>query len=284
MSRVQLALNVDDIDEAVAFYSKLFGTEPAKAARLRELRHRRAAAEAHPDGEPGQGGSLEPPRHRSSRTPTPSTPSRPGWPRPAWPRSRSGTRPAATPGRTSSGSRAPPTASGGRSTPSWRTARPSGARTASSAGTRSRPSWTPPGRGGHASACGGRSAGEDAAPPCLLQLTGKRAGPGGDKLLLIAYTPPGPAGAYAERGPVFIHAERCGGYLTSDQYPPELAGRQQVVRAYDQQGRIADGVLAADGKQAAVVIAELLARPEVELVHLRNVGYGCYNFSVRATG
>jgi catechol 2,3-dioxygenase-like lactoylglutathione lyase family enzyme len=30
MSRVQLALNVDDLDEAVAFYSKLFGTEPAK--------------------------------------------------------------------------------------------------------------------------------------------------------------------------------------------------------------------------------------------------------------
>jgi catechol 2,3-dioxygenase-like lactoylglutathione lyase family enzyme len=30
MSRVQLALNVSDVDEAVAFYSKLFGTEPAK--------------------------------------------------------------------------------------------------------------------------------------------------------------------------------------------------------------------------------------------------------------
>ena len=30
MSRVQLALNVADIDEAVAFYEKLFGTEPAK--------------------------------------------------------------------------------------------------------------------------------------------------------------------------------------------------------------------------------------------------------------
>jgi catechol 2,3-dioxygenase-like lactoylglutathione lyase family enzyme len=29
-SRLQLALNVDDIDQAVAFYSKLFGTEPAK--------------------------------------------------------------------------------------------------------------------------------------------------------------------------------------------------------------------------------------------------------------
>ncbi|BCK54793.1 ArsI/CadI family heavy metal resistance metalloenzyme [Nocardia wallacei] len=30
MSRVQLALNVDDLDQAVAFYSTLFGTEPAK--------------------------------------------------------------------------------------------------------------------------------------------------------------------------------------------------------------------------------------------------------------
>jgi catechol 2,3-dioxygenase-like lactoylglutathione lyase family enzyme len=30
MSRVQLALNVSDIDSAVDFYTKLFGTEPAK--------------------------------------------------------------------------------------------------------------------------------------------------------------------------------------------------------------------------------------------------------------
>jgi len=30
MSRVQLALNVPDLDAAVAFYSTLFGTEPAK--------------------------------------------------------------------------------------------------------------------------------------------------------------------------------------------------------------------------------------------------------------
>src|SRR3954453_22075057 len=30
MSRVQLALNVNDVDEAVEFYSRLFGAEPAK--------------------------------------------------------------------------------------------------------------------------------------------------------------------------------------------------------------------------------------------------------------
>ena len=33
MNRIQLALNVDDVDAAVAFYSKLFDAEPAKRRR-----------------------------------------------------------------------------------------------------------------------------------------------------------------------------------------------------------------------------------------------------------
>jgi hypothetical protein len=103
----------------------------------------------------------------------------------------------------------------------------------------------------------------------------------GEGVLLIAYTPPGTRGAYAERGPVFIHAERCGGYLAPDRYPPALSHRQQVVRAYDRDGRIADGVLVSNGEHATAVIGELLGRTDVALVHLRNVGYGCYNFAVR---
>jgi hypothetical protein len=103
----------------------------------------------------------------------------------------------------------------------------------------------------------------------------------GERVMLIAYTPPGTAGAYAEHGPVFVYADPGEGYPTPRRYPPGLRHRMQVVRAYDRQGRIADGVLAADGLQAEAVIAEMLARPDVELVHLRNVGYGCYNFAVR---
>jgi hypothetical protein len=103
----------------------------------------------------------------------------------------------------------------------------------------------------------------------------------GERVMLIAYTPPGTAGAYAERGPVFVHADPCEGYPAPHRYPPGLRHRMQVVRAYDRQGRIADGVLAADGLQAEAVIAEMLARPDAGLVHLRNVGYGCYNFAVR---
>jgi hypothetical protein len=40
-------------------------------------------------------------------------------------------------------------------------------------------------------------------------------------------------------------------------------------------------VLADDGDRAQVLISETLARPDVALVHLRNAGYGCYNFAVR---
>lgn len=103
----------------------------------------------------------------------------------------------------------------------------------------------------------------------------------GEHVLLIAYTPPGGRGGYAERGPVFIHAQRCDGYRTPDVYPPALRDWQQVVRAYDRDGRIAGGVLVEDGEHAIPVIREMLARPEVTLVQLRNVGYGCYNFAVR---
>ena len=72
-SRVQLALNVNDIDEAVAFYSQLFGTEPAK---VRPGYANFAIAEPPLKlvllENPGQGGSLnhlgiEVPEHRCRR-------------------------------------------------------------------------------------------------------------------------------------------------------------------------------------------------------------------------
>jgi predicted enzyme related to lactoylglutathione lyase len=59
MSRVQLALNVDNLDKAIAFYSKLFRTEPAK---VRPGYANFAVAEPPLKlvllENPGQGGSL----------------------------------------------------------------------------------------------------------------------------------------------------------------------------------------------------------------------------------
>jgi catechol 2,3-dioxygenase-like lactoylglutathione lyase family enzyme len=70
-SRLQLALNVNDIDEAVAFYSKLFGTEPAK---LRPGYANFAISEPPLKlvllENPGQGGSLN---HLGIEVPDPDT-------------------------------------------------------------------------------------------------------------------------------------------------------------------------------------------------------------------
>ena len=59
MSRLQLALNVDDLEESVAFYSRLFDTEPAK----RRPGYANFAVAQPPlklvlIENPGQGGSL----------------------------------------------------------------------------------------------------------------------------------------------------------------------------------------------------------------------------------
>ena len=65
MSRVQLALNVDNLAEGVAFYSKLFNAAARQAqGGLRQLRHRRAAAQAGPDREPRPRRIDQPSRRR----------------------------------------------------------------------------------------------------------------------------------------------------------------------------------------------------------------------------
>ena len=59
MSRLQLALNVDDLEEAVAFYSQLFGSEPAKRRPgYANFAVERAAAQARTHREPGPGRAL----------------------------------------------------------------------------------------------------------------------------------------------------------------------------------------------------------------------------------
>lgn len=101
----------------------------------------------------------------------------------------------------------------------------------------------------------------------------------GELIVLIAYRPRGGAGAYAEVGPVFIHAQACGGYRTVLRYPEGFRHRQQVFRAYDGLGRICDAVVV-EGADAESVLRGLLQRSEVAVVQSRNVRYGCFMFLV----
>jgi hypothetical protein len=105
----------------------------------------------------------------------------------------------------------------------------------------------------------------------------------GERITLGSVTPPGPAGAYAERGPVFVHADGCTG-PDSPGYPEEFRSRPQVFRAYGADGRIVGGQLVAPGEGQEAVAERLLADPAVAFLHSRNVVHGCYMFAIRRAG
>lgn len=103
----------------------------------------------------------------------------------------------------------------------------------------------------------------------------------GESMLLFAHTPFDSVGPYAETGPVLAHEHPCD--------PPELAPgelpevtrmrAQCVVRAYDERNWIHDGRLV-DTAGAGAAIAAFFEDPAVRMVHVRNVGYGCFAYAV----
>ena len=108
----------------------------------------------------------------------------------------------------------------------------------------------------------------------------REAGPG-ERIALIGYRPFGWDGAYAETGPVLIHADECPGYAEAGNsaYPEGFRHRQQIFRAYSHDHTIVDAEIV-EGADAEQAIAALLARPEVDFVHSRNVAYGCFMFAI----
>ncbi|MFC9397148.1 DUF1203 domain-containing protein [Streptomyces sp. NPDC057027] len=115
----------------------------------------------------------------------------------------------------------------------------------------------------------------------------------GERIALVSYAPlrrwaaetGAEPGAYDEQGPVFVHAEDCGGPAPSETYPFSRTGALRALRRYDAAGRIVGGRLlelpeppAAGFDQA---LAEAFADPAVALVHVRAVEYGCFHFEVR---
>ncbi len=87
-------------------------------------------------------------------------------------------------------------------------------------------------------------------------------------MALLARRPSAVPGAYAEVGPVFIHAQPCPGPAGTG-YPEGFRHRQQLLRAYDGQGRAVDNGIV-DGAAAEGALQALLARPDVIDVHSRN--------------
>ncbi|MET9696587.1 DUF1203 domain-containing protein [Streptomyces sp. NPDC006529] len=115
----------------------------------------------------------------------------------------------------------------------------------------------------------------------------------GDRVALVSYAPlrrwaaqtGAEPGAYDEAGPVFIHADACGAPRGAGGYPFARPGALRTVRRYDARGHIVGGRLfeVPDDAEAGFdrVLGEAFDAPEVALVHVRAVEYGCFQFEVR---
>ncbi|MGC5361637.1 DUF1203 domain-containing protein [Streptomyces sp. DT24] len=116
----------------------------------------------------------------------------------------------------------------------------------------------------------------------------------GERIALVSYAPlrrwaaatSARPGAYDEQGPVFIHADPCEGPDPERAgYPFSRAGALRTVRRYDTDGHIVGGRLteipADEEKGFDTAFEEAFADPDVALVHVRAVEYGCFHFEVR---
>ncbi|MFE4691171.1 DUF1203 domain-containing protein [Streptomyces sp. NPDC056749] len=147
---------------------------------------------------------------------------------------------------------------------------------------------------------------DDAGRPCVPYTATEGGDPlrcclrgteAGELIALVSYAPLrrwaaetwARPGAYDEQGPVFIHAGQCEGPAGDRPgYPFSRAGALRTVRRYDAEGAIIGGRLleipADEEKGFDAAFAEAFADPEVALVHVRAVEYGCFHFEVRRGG
>ncbi|WTX00908.1 DUF1203 domain-containing protein (plasmid) [Streptomycetaceae bacterium NBC_01309] len=114
-----------------------------------------------------------------------------------------------------------------------------------------------------------------------------------ERIMLVSYAPlrrwaaetGASPGAYDECGPVFVHAEVCPGPSSGTAYPLELHGERRVFRAYSADGRILGGTFLQDpgnpGSDVEGALDDVFADPEVALVHVRAVEFGCFLLEVR---
>ncbi|WP_328333821.1 MULTISPECIES: DUF1203 domain-containing protein [unclassified Streptomyces] len=115
----------------------------------------------------------------------------------------------------------------------------------------------------------------------------------GERVALVSYAPvrrwaaaTGAApGAYDEAGPVFIHADACEGPDGAHGYPFARPGALRTIRRYDADGHIVGGRLFEIPEDAGAgfdrAFDEAFAVPEVAMVHVRALEYGCFQFAVR---
>jgi hypothetical protein len=100
----------------------------------------------------------------------------------------------------------------------------------------------------------------------------------GERVILFPYASIPPGHPYSETGPIFVHAELCERYSTTNEYPAEFR-KGRVMRAYNSKCDIIDAEIV-NGSEPEAVIEKLMKNPETAFVDARSATHGCYTFRI----
>jgi len=101
----------------------------------------------------------------------------------------------------------------------------------------------------------------------------------GERVILFPYTAIPSGHPYSETGPIFVHANDCQRYSSTNEYPADFRDGR-VLRAYDSNHNIIDAQVA-NGSEPEVVIESLFQNADTAFVDVRSVTRGCFTFRVQ---
>lgn len=109
--------------------------------------------------------------------------------------------------------------------------------------------------------------------PCRVCLERKE--PRGERRLLFTYDPFHGLEELPLPGPVFVHEEPCVRFAGENRFPDDLRRVPLTFNAYGRGRKLRAQEAVTDGR-VEPVIAALLARDDVDYLHLRHRAAGCY--------
>ena len=100
----------------------------------------------------------------------------------------------------------------------------------------------------------------------------------GERVILFPFAAIPAGRPYSESGPIFVHAEPCAQYSTTNEFPADFrAGRS--IRAYDSDRNIIAAEVV-NGSEPEAIIEKFLEKPETAFVHVRSASHGCYTMKI----
>jgi hypothetical protein len=102
---------------------------------------------------------------------------------------------------------------------------------------------------------------------------------GVERRLLFTYDPFRETDPLPLPGPVFIHESECRRYAEDAGFPEDLRSHPLTLNAYGRGRLLRAQEYVSDGA-VEPVIDQLLARPDVDYIHVRDTRAGCYDLRI----